>query len=127
MKNAQQIKQNEEEIGNLSEKEFQIMIMKMIQNLQRARHDWTAKHRHPGVPWQQRSASTSKLLNHLPSWIKKKALIGYPEWFFKVSNGSFRKQIHNCWIKDWGNILNSRLGATCSIGWCIYIYICIYI
>ena len=33
MKNAHQMKQ-EEEIGNLSEKEFRIMIIKMIQNLE---------------------------------------------------------------------------------------------
>ena len=42
-RNAQQVKEHEncppnqtkeEEIGNLSEKEFQIMIMKMIQNLE---------------------------------------------------------------------------------------------
>ena len=34
MKNAHQIKQKEEEIGNLSENEFRIMIIKMIQNLE---------------------------------------------------------------------------------------------
>ena len=34
MKNAQQIKQNEEEIGSLLEKDFRIMIIKMIQNLE---------------------------------------------------------------------------------------------
>ena len=33
MKNAHQVKQ-EEEIGNLPEKEFRIMIIKMIQNLE---------------------------------------------------------------------------------------------
>ena len=34
MKNAHKIKKKEEEIGNLSEKEFRIMIIKMIQNLE---------------------------------------------------------------------------------------------
>ena len=34
MKNAHQAKQKEEEIGNLPEKEFRIMIVEMIQNLE---------------------------------------------------------------------------------------------
>ena len=34
MKNVYQVKQKEEEIGNLPEKEFRIMIIKMIQNLE---------------------------------------------------------------------------------------------
>ena len=35
MKNAQQVKKKkEEEIGNLPEKEFRVMITKMIQNLE---------------------------------------------------------------------------------------------
>ena len=34
MKNAHQVKQKEEEIGSPPEKEFRIMIVKMIQNLE---------------------------------------------------------------------------------------------
>ena len=34
MKNAHQTKKKEEEIGNLPEKEFRIMRIKMIQNLE---------------------------------------------------------------------------------------------
>ena len=34
---------NEEEIGNLPEKEFRVMIVKMIQNLRNRKEAWTEK------------------------------------------------------------------------------------
>ena len=34
---------NEEEIGNLTEKEFRVMIVKMIQNLRNRMEAWTEK------------------------------------------------------------------------------------